>query len=72
MQVLMLKSCSGPAGSFAANSKPIVDDATGGDMIRAGFAELLDADKQPVEPASEPTEPTEPKESKSKPRAKSK
>ena len=72
MQVLILKGCSGPVGSFPVNSKPIVDDATGNDMIRAGFAELLDPDKHPVESVSEPAEPAEPKASKSKPLGKGK
>ncbi|MDK3017620.1 hypothetical protein [Pseudodonghicola flavimaris] len=54
MKIKILVSCAGPAGSFAANQEPTVADAVGADLIRAGYAELLDAEVQPAAAATDP------------------
>lgn len=53
MKIAIIQGCSGPIGSFVAGTKPVVSDDIGADLIKAGYAELLDADAQPLAPAPE-------------------
>ncbi|WP_199275827.1 hypothetical protein, partial [Leisingera sp. ANG-S3] len=59
MKIKITTSCAGPAFSFVVGQTPTVADELGSDLIRAQYAELLDADAQPPAPRSEATEATE-------------
>jgi hypothetical protein len=50
MKIKIITSCSGPVGSFVQGQEPTVADDIGKDLVRAGYAELLDAEAQPVDP----------------------
>ena len=60
MKVLIIEGCSGPIGSFVAGTAPIVADEIGEDLIKAGYAELVDANAQPVTASEQPEQPEQP------------
>ncbi|MCI5095774.1 MAG: hypothetical protein MRY77_05630 [Rhodobacteraceae bacterium] len=49
MKIKIITSCSGPVGSFVQGQEPTVADHIGKDLCRAGYAERLDAEAQPVD-----------------------
>ena len=43
MKIKMTTSCSGPFGSFVVGETRTVPDALGADLVRAQYAEVMDA-----------------------------
>ena len=54
MKIKMTTSCSGPFGSFVVGEIRTVPDALGADLVRAQYADVMDADAQPPKPATKP------------------
>ncbi|MEY8801796.1 hypothetical protein AB9K35_15895 [Leisingera sp. XS_AS12] len=72
MKIKITTNCAGPFGSFTVGQTPTVADELGRDLLRAQYAELVDAKAQPPAPRSEATEATEATEAAAKPARKSK
>ncbi|KUP91795.1 hypothetical protein [Tritonibacter horizontis] len=57
MKIKMTTSCSGPFGSFVVGEIRTVPDALGADLVRAQYADVMDADAQLPLAASAPQAP---------------